>query len=757
MTNLLNRASLPSRAVTLLAMGLAIASEHSVAADKSGSARAPGKKPNESSTTAPDKSVETLAKQSRDSVVLVTHHGRDGKQDGVGSGFVISPDGLIATCLHVIGESRPIHIQLADGTRYEATEVHAWDRKLDLAIVRISAKNLPALRLGDSDSLRQGREVVAIGHPLGLEHSIVQGVVSARRDFEGVEMIQIAIPIEPGNSGGPLLDLQGRVHGVLMLKSAMTDNLGFAMPVNELKRLLDKPNPVPLQRWLTIGALNPREWTPLLGARWSQKAGRILVEGTGDGFGGRSLCLSHRPVPERPFELSVAVKLEDESGAAGLIFGADDENRHYGFYPTAGQLRLTRFDGPNVLSWTILQTSPSPHYRHGDWNRIKMRWEPDKIRCFVNDQLVIESNDRSFTTGKVGLAKFRDTKAEFRDFRLTTGGPEPAPSSAPKLPTELARKLEDASPPWKDSLLAELQEHPEAAQAALKERARSLERNATQLRQAAALVHRRAVEKELTTVLSRPEEKIDLLHAALLVARLDDPHLDIEPYRRQVDAMAREIAAGLPASADDSARLRALRKYLFEENGFHGSRTDYYNRANSYLHQVLDDREGLPITLSVLFLELARRIDVNNVSGLPLPGHFMVRHSSKDGAEQIIDVFDGGKVINRTEAQERVISATGEGFASGDVRAATKGEIVIRMLRNLYGLAERNDAVEDLLRYLDVILALEPDNARDRSQRARLHLRNGDTSSAKRDLKWLLDHAPPSVDLERVEELYRAL
>ena len=103
-------------------------------------------------------------------------------------------------------------------TAVEATEVFASDRKLDLAIIRVDAAKLRPLKLGDSDQLRQGAQVVAIGNPLGLEHSVVQGVLSARREFEGIEMLQLAIPIEPGNSGGPLLDEAGNLVGIIVAK-----------------------------------------------------------------------------------------------------------------------------------------------------------------------------------------------------------------------------------------------------------------------------------------------------------------------------------------------------------------------------------------------------------------------------------------------------------------------------------------------------------------------------------------------------------
>ena len=79
------------------------------------------------------------------------------------------------------------------------------------------------------------------------------------------------------------------------MKSLVTDNLGFAVAVNALKPLREKPNPMPMDRWLTIGALDPTHWKPLFGGRWRQRAGRILVDGLGAGFGGRSLCLANRP------------------------------------------------------------------------------------------------------------------------------------------------------------------------------------------------------------------------------------------------------------------------------------------------------------------------------------------------------------------------------------------------------------------------------------------------------------------------------
>ncbi len=727
------------------------------AAEKSAASKKPKQHAAVESTEPKAMSVETLAKNARLSVVTVSHYGRDGKPNGIGAGFVVAANGLIATSLHVIGEARPITVQLADGRRFEVTEIHAWDRKLDLAVVRIAAENLLALPLGDSETLKQGTPVVAIGNPLGLDHSVVQGVVSARRDIETFDMIQIAIPIEPGNSGGPLLDMQGRVHGILTLKSAVTANLGFAMPINALKPLLDKPNPVPMSRWLTIGALNPKEWLPVFAARWTQRAGRIQVDGAGAGFGGRSLCLSQSAVPDRPYEVSVTVRLDDEAGAAGLVFASDGDQKHYGFYPSAGQLRLTRFDGPEIFSWTVLKQAPSPHYRLGDWNTLKVRCEKEKILCFVNDQLVIESADHELAGGKVGLAKFRETKADFKSFQV--GGQVAAanPGTPAELVARITRQVENLSDKPSPEIVAALQAQAEASRMVLLERAQKLEREAAQLKKLAAAVHRQAVQAELIKALEGPEEKIDLFLAALLIAKLDNAELELEAYRRQLDSMAREITAKLPALADDAARLAALTKYLFAENGFHGSRGDFYNRANSYLNEVLDDREGLPITLSVLFLELAERIGLRSVSGYPLPGHFMVKYLPKGGEPQLIDVYEGGRILSRNEAEDLIQSTTSERLGVDPIKPATKREIVVRMLNNLLGLVERNESASNALRYLDLIVALSPDSVEDRFRRAQLRLRTGDTAGAKQDLKWLLDKEAPGMNLERIAELYRSL
>ena len=245
-------------------------------------------------------SVKQLAARVRDSIVVISYGGREGGQQGLGTGFIIDKAGLIATNLHVIGEARPITVQTAAGKSLKVIAIEASDRAMDLAILRVDAADLPALVLADSDQIDQGEPVVVMGNPQGLKHSVVSGVVSGRREIDGRKMIQLAMPVEPGNSGGPVLDGRGRVLGIVTMKSLVTDNLGFAVEINALKTLLEKPNPVPLDRWLTIGTVDLTQWQPLFGARWQQRAGRILADGAGNGFGGRALLAGSRPAARAP-------------------------------------------------------------------------------------------------------------------------------------------------------------------------------------------------------------------------------------------------------------------------------------------------------------------------------------------------------------------------------------------------------------------------------------------------------------------------
>ncbi len=403
----------------------------------------------------------------------------------------------------------------------------------------------------------------------------------------------------------------------------------------------------------------------------------MTVDGAGAGFGGRSLCLSQAQPPELPYEVAVVVKLDDESGAAGIAFGSDGADRHFGFYPTAGALRLSRFDGPDVTSWQVLEEKPSAHYRPGDWNRLKVRVEAERVQCFVNDHLVIESTQIKGPKGLAGLAKFRTTQAEFKQYRQAKQLDPPQPSD--ELLGDAQGLLKELPPSGAlgGELVDRLATNADANIVALRELAQRLERQSAQLKKMALAVHHQRVLDQLARLLEvKHDREIDLFHAALLIARLDQDELDVDAYRDDFQRMADELKSQLPKQAGEPDKLNSLNEFLFKANGFHGSRADYYNRANSYVNQVLDDREGLPITLSLIYMELARGIGLN-VVGVGLPGHFIVKFIAADGKESLIDVFEAGRTLSREQANQRVQAATGRAPNDDDLKPASSKAILV--------------------------------------------------------------------------------
>jgi serine protease Do len=158
-----------------------------------------------------------------------------------GSGFLIESNGLIVTNAHVVEEAQWIQVRLADGRRLNARTV-GLDRRVDLALIRVDASGLPVLPLGDSNRLRVGELVLALGHPFGLEQSVSFGIVSRKGApltvaAPGFDFIQTDAAINPGNSGGPLVNMAGQVIGVNSM-AARNGSIGFAIPSNLVKLLI---------------------------------------------------------------------------------------------------------------------------------------------------------------------------------------------------------------------------------------------------------------------------------------------------------------------------------------------------------------------------------------------------------------------------------------------------------------------------------------------------------------------------------------
>jgi serine protease Do len=163
---------------------------------------------------------------------------------GVGSGFVIDGDGYIVTNNHVVDDATELKVRMSDDREFDA-EVIGTDEQTDLALIKIDAGSLPELTLGDSDAMRVGEDVIAVGNPFGLGGTVTRGIVSAKaRDINAgpyVDFIQTDAAINRGNSGGPLLNLQGEVIGVnsaIYSPNGGSVGVGFAVPSNTVKSVV---------------------------------------------------------------------------------------------------------------------------------------------------------------------------------------------------------------------------------------------------------------------------------------------------------------------------------------------------------------------------------------------------------------------------------------------------------------------------------------------------------------------------------------
>jgi serine protease Do len=166
------------------------------------------------------------------------------RQDSLGSGFIFDAEGYIVTNNHVIADADEIQVKLKNGVEFDA-EIIGSDSSTDLALIKIKPdQDLPALTLGDSDQLKVGQWVIAIGNPFGLEHTVTAGIVSAKGRLIGAgpydDFIQTDASINPGNSGGPLINMNGEVVGINTAIVAGGDGIGFAIPINMAKSVINQ-------------------------------------------------------------------------------------------------------------------------------------------------------------------------------------------------------------------------------------------------------------------------------------------------------------------------------------------------------------------------------------------------------------------------------------------------------------------------------------------------------------------------------------
>lgn len=218
-----------------------------------------------------NESLEELAAAATRAVVLIDVETPSGNRQG--SGFLVDASGRILTNEHVVRGALAARVKLASGDMYDVVTILARDDRRDLAVIQVAGFDLPALPLGNSDSVRIGNPVVLIGSPLGLENTVTTGIVSGRRqEPEGYQLLQISAPASRGSSGGPVLSNTGEVVGIASSQMQTGQNLNFAVPINYARGLLTNLDGDPL------AVLRPRDG-PAEEQAVPMSAGEIVNQG----------------------------------------------------------------------------------------------------------------------------------------------------------------------------------------------------------------------------------------------------------------------------------------------------------------------------------------------------------------------------------------------------------------------------------------------------------------------------------------------
>ena len=258
--------------------------------------------------------------------------------------------------------------------------------------------------------------------------------------------------------------------------------------------------------------------------------------------------------------------------------------------------------------------------------------------------------------------------------------------------------------------------------------------------------------REFRQAVERPEESIDLGRAALTIALADYSDLDIASYLRRIDELAVEVSQRCGVDADGFRSIAALNYVLFKEQGFHGNRDDYYDPKNSFLNDVIDRKRGLPITLSILYIEVGQRIGLA-IEGVGFPGHFLVKTKSQ-GEEIVIDPFNAGDVKSNEELQAMLDQIYGRKVRLDRefLAALPKKQILKRMLGNLKAIYGRADELLKMIAVLDRLIILDPGAVEEVRDRGAVYLRLECYGQAKDDFETYLRLAPDAKDAEAIRE-----
>lgn len=253
--------------------------------------------------------------------------------------------------------------------------------------------------------------------------------------------------------------------------------------------------------------------------------------------------------------------------------------------------------------------------------------------------------------------------------------------------------------------------------------------------------------------INQPDEQINLERAALYLAQEEYSDLDVEAYLNALDTMAVEVEERLPTQPYPLKVIQTMNHYLYEDLGFQGNTADYYDPRNSFLNQVIDRRIGIPITLSLVYLAIAKRLDFPMV-GVGMPGHFLIRPVVNE-MEVFVDAFNGGEILFWQDCQDRLGQLYSQPIELQPqfLESVTHRQFLARMLTNLKMIYLNQGNIPKALAAIERILLLFPDLPIELRDRGILYYQLNRFSESRQDLEAYLALAPTAKDAAILQQL----
>ncbi|MEM1295362.1 MAG: trypsin-like peptidase domain-containing protein [Verrucomicrobiota bacterium] len=509
---------------------------------------------------------------------------------GASSGFVFEDPHLVATCFHSIGEGNRVGVICADGVERIPSHVYAWDESQDLALLRFREPlAFEALSAASSKPL-VGESIAAMGNPGGEPNRFVVGVVSApEREVWGSTYLPIAIPVEQGNSGGPVVNRGGQVLGLVALKDLRRPGLGYAVPIEQLREIASNPTPISMDRWCRETPVLQQDWTPDLDPNWRMRGSRISFRMKTGQRGFTNTCRATRQLDaEQP--VSVVAEVISSSSIAGIAFGFADDGSHMVWAVNRNRGSLFKVP-PSQSIGKIKIMAPEqlvgthPVETTGAWSQLRVDHSANRIRCVLNGVTCYEGALPDGTDPSWGLHVSHGDSAHFRNVAM--------------LPQ--SHRLESG----------------DSSVEALLTRAHDLKRQAEELQQQVRTNQLESAKNQALAAMN--SSAIGLFQTGILMAKATDPSLITEIYTQQLHEISQKVEDRLGRFCAEEIGpeiiATVLSETLFGELGMEvlaKTSVKSQGRLPEDPRGLLEEGRGGAIAMSALYLELARQHGLPN-------------------------------------------------------------------------------------------------------------------------------------------------